>query len=65
MKVLVVSKMIRCNQCGRGLGEHYGHFIAVRNHGSQTRFYGPGVAVIDCRACGKGNKVKVDRRRLT
>ena len=59
-KVVAEARIVRCGQCGRGLAEDYGFVVLVRYRGHQSRFYGPGKAVITCPACGSENPVEVE-----
>ena len=53
------ARIIRCGKCGRGLGEDYGFVVLVRYRGHQTRYYGPGRAVVTCPACGTERVIEV------
>ena len=58
-EIIGEAKIVRCQKCGRGLGEHYGFVVLVRYRGHKSLFYGPGRAVITCPVCGTNNTVEI------
>ena len=59
VQVVAEAQIVRCDRCGRGLAEDYGFVVLIRYRGHQSRFYGPGRAVITCRVCGTNRTIQV------